>query len=326
MNNSASARSASRSALSARAALDLSGVYPPIPTPFDASGNVAYDALRENIEQWNAYELSGYVVLGSNGEAALLETEEKVRLLQAARQAIPETKLLIAGTGCESTRETIALTRQAAEVGADAALVIAPSFYDGQMTHTALVRHYCAVADASPVPVLLYNMPKYTHVDMAATTIARAAEHPNVIGIKDSSGNITKLADIVRLTGGVPKSRGSLPDFQVLAGSAGFLYPALAVGAVGGVVALANIAPQQCINIWRWFTSGWWDQAADTQRQMVPVNTAVTATYGVPGLKAALDMLGYYGGPVRAPLLDLGENEREALKQILADGRLLQNP
>lgn len=304
-------------------ALDLSGVYPPIPTPFDVSGSVAYDALQENIKRWNAYDLSGYVVLGSNGEAALLDDEEKVRLLEAARQAIPEDKLLIAGTGCESTRATISLTRQAAESGADAALVIPPSFYDGKMTHAALLRHYNAVADASPVPVLLYNMPTYTHVDMAATTVARAAEHPNVIGIKDSGGNITKLADIVRLTGGVPEGRSTLPAFQVLAGSAGFLFPALCVGAVGGVVALANIAPQQCINIWRWFTSGWWNQAAETQRQMVPVNTAVTATFGVPGLKAALDMLGYYGGPVRPPLLDLGENEREALRQILVDGRLL---
>ena len=304
-------------------ALDLSGVFPPIPTPFDASGSVADDALHQNIARWNAYDLAGYVVLGSNGEAALLDDEERVRLLQAARRAIPEDKLLIAGTGCESTRATIALTRQAAEIGADAVLVIAPSFYDGKMTHAALLRHYHAVADASPVPVLLYNMPTYTHVDMSATTIARAAEHPNVIGIKDSGGNITKLADIVRLTGGVPKGRGRLPAFQVLAGSAGFLFPALCVGAVGGVVALANIAPQQCINIWRWFTSGWWNQAADTQREMVPVNTAVTATFGVPGLKAALDMLGYYGGPVRPPLLDLGESEREALRQILVDGRLL---
>jgi len=297
---------------------DLSGVYPPIPTPFDTNGAVAYDALRENIERWNRYDLSGYVVLGSNGEAALLSTEEKGRLLEAAREAIPGNKLLIAGTGCESTRETISLTCRAAEVGADVALVITPQFYDGKMTPQALVSHYDAVADASPLPVLLYNVPKFTHVDMAAATIARAARHPNVAGVKDSSGNITKLADTVRLTGAAEKRA----DFQVLAGSAGFLFPALCVGAVGGVVALANIAPQQCIDIWRWFKAGWWNQAADLQREMVPVNTAITAGYGVAGLKAALDMLGYYGGPVRAPLLDLDEEEREALRQILVDGRL----
>jgi 4-hydroxy-2-oxoglutarate aldolase len=144
-----------------------------------------------------------------------------------------------------------------------------------------------------------------------------------VIGIKDSSGNVTKLADMVRLTGGVPARRGTVPGFQVLAGSASFLFPALCVGAVGGVAALANVAPQQCIDIWRWFKAGWWDQAAELQRQMVPVNTAITATYGIAGLKAALAMLGYHGGPVRPPLLDLEETEREALRQILIDGRIL---
>ena len=295
------------------------GVLPPIPTPFDTGGQVAYGALRENLQRWNAYNLAGYVVLGSNGEAAYLERAEKVRLLEAAREAIPAGKLLIAGTGCESTAATIELTRQAAEVGADAALVITPNFYDAKMSPDALIGHFSAVADASPVPVLLYNVPKFTHVDMSAATIARAVPHPNIVGIKDSGGNITKLADTVRLAQDAAGERG----FDVLAGSAGFLFAALAVGAVGGVVALANVAPQQCVDIYSLFGEGRWDEAAALQRRMVPVNTAITATYGVAGLKAALDMLGFYGGPVRAPLLHLGKEGCQALQQILAAGGLL---
>jgi len=254
------------------------------------------------------------VVLGSNGEAVYLTEEEKLRVWETARQAIPSHKVMIAGTGCESTRQTIALTRQAAQIGADAALLLTPHYYSGKMTPDSLVSHYQAVADASPLPVVLYNVPKFTNVDLDAATIARAARHPNIIGIKDSGGNVSKLADIVRLTDA---------DFQVLAGSAGFFFAGLTLGAVGGIMALANVAPQQSIDIYRLFKAGQWDEAADLQRRMVPVNAAVTARYGIAGLKAALDMLSYYGGPVRSPLLDLTQNERHALRDVLAAGGLL---
>jgi 4-hydroxy-2-oxoglutarate aldolase len=295
-------------------AISLSGVFPPITTPFDAGGDVAYDALAANLARWNAYDLAGYVVLGSNGEASYLTGEEKERVLEVCRQAIPSGKLLIAGTGSESTRATIALTRLAAQAGADAALVVTPHYYGPRMTPDALVRHYHQVADASPIPIILYNVPKATHLDMEAATIARGAQHPNVLGVKESSGNVVKLADIVRLCG---------PDFQVLAGTAGFFFPSLAVGAVGGVLALANIAPQQCIDLHRLHQAGRWAEAADLQRRMIPVNAAVTARYDIAGLKAALDMLGYYGGPVRSPLLDLATAEREALRTILVDAQIL---
>ncbi len=235
-------------------------------------------------------------------------------MLETARQAIPAHKVLVAGTGCESTRQTIALTRQAARLGADVALLLTPHYFDSKMTSDSLVHHFLAVAEASPIPVLLYNVPKFTHVDMDAATVARAARHPNIVGLKDSSGNITKLADIVRQTP---------PDFQVLAGSAGFFFAALTLGAVGGVLALANIAPQQCVDIYRLYQAGRWDEAAELQRRMIPVNAAVTARFGIAGLKSALDMLGYYGGPVRAPLLNLSADEREALRDILVQGELL---
>jgi len=294
--------------------ISLSGVFPPIPTPFDAEGEVATRALAENLEHWNQYDLAGYVVLGSNGEAVYLTEEEKLRVWEAARQAIPSDRLMIAGTGCESTRQTIVLTRRAAQAGADAALLVTPHYFGGRMTPDSLVRHYQAVAEDSPIPVVLYNVPKFTHVDMDAATIARAARHPNVIGVKDSGGNVAKLADVVRLTG---------PDFQVLAGSAGFFFAGLTLGAVGGVLALANVAPQQSVDIYRLFKAGQWDEAAGLQRRMIPVNAAVTARFGIAGLKAGLDMLGYYGGPVRSPLLGLTESERQALRDVLAEGGVL---
>jgi 4-hydroxy-2-oxoglutarate aldolase len=294
--------------------VSLGGVMPPIPTPFDAQGDVAHRQLGENLERWNAYDLAGYVVLGSNGEVAYLTQQEKLRTLETARRAIPPEKILVAGTGCESTRETIDLTRLAAEAGADVALLVTPHYYGAKMTPDSLVTHFKAVADATPIPVVAYNVPKFTHVDMDAQTVARLAEHPNIIGIKDSEGNVAKLADVVRMV---------RADFQVLAGSAGFFLAALTLGAVGGVLALANVAPQQAIDILCWSQAGRLEEAAELQRRMVPVNAAVTARFGIAGLKAALDILGYYGGPVRAPLLDLSENERQTLREILMEGGVL---
>jgi len=286
----------------------LWGVMPPISTPFTPEGGVAYDGLIQNLERWNEYGLSGYLVLGSNGENVYLSWEEKLRILETARRAIPGDKALVAGTGCESTFETITLTRLAAEIGADAALVITPHFYSGKMTPEALVKHYFSVADGSPIPVLVYNVPKFTHIDLDAPTVARMAEHPNIVGIKDSGGNITKLGDMVRLTG---------KDFNVFAGSAGFFFPALVMGAAGSIMAMANVAPQQAIDIHDLFRNARWEEAAELQRRMIPVNAAVTARFGVAGLKAALDMLGYYGGPVRSPLLELEQNDKEELRSVL---------
>ena len=297
-----------------KAVISLAGVFPPIPTPFDDRGEVHHAALADNLARWNEYGLAGYVVLGSNGEAVYLSDEEKVRILETCRRAIPADKLLIAGTGAQSTRATIDLTRRAADAGADAALVVTPHYYSGQMTSEALVRHYHALADASPLPVLIYNVPKFTGVDMAVEALVRAAGHPNLVGMKDTAGNITKLADTVRATG---------PGFQVLAGSAGFLLAGLVVGAVGGILALANVAPQQAIDIYRLFRAGRLDEAAELQRRLIPVNATVTAGLGVAGLKAALDLLGYYGGPVRPPLLDITDAQRETLRAVFVEGGVL---
>jgi len=294
--------------------ISLAGVFPPIPTPFKDDGSISYPALAANLERWNCFALSGYVVAGSNGEGPYLTRDERIALFEAARPAIPRDRLLIAGTGCESTQETIALTRRSAAAGADAALVVTPHYYAAKMTADLLVRHYEAVADASPIPILIYNVPKFTHVNMDAPAVARAAQHPNIVGMKDTSGDITQLAHTVRLAG---------PEFQLLAGSASFFFAGLALGAVGGILALANIAPLQALEIYRLFRAGAWDEAADLQRRMIPVNAAVTARFDIAGLKAALEMLGYFGGPVRPPLANLSAGDREALRAILVEGGIL---
>jgi 4-hydroxy-2-oxoglutarate aldolase len=297
-----------------KSTVSLKGVMPPIPTPFDENGEVHHGALIDNLKRWNEYDLRGYVVLGSNGEGVLLDEEEKAHVWATARQAIPAEKLLIAGTGGESTRQTIATTQRAADAGADAALVVTPHYYGPKMTANSLVKHYAAVADASPIPILIYNVPKFTNVNVEPVAAARAAQHPNIVGMKDTSGNITQMAETVRLAG---------PGFQVLAGSAGFFLPGLAVGAAGGILALANIAPEMGLEVMRLFEAGALAEAAELQRRMIPVNHAVTGGLGIAGLKAAMDMLGYYGGPVRSPLLELTEDERQTLRRILEEGGVL---
>jgi 4-hydroxy-2-oxoglutarate aldolase len=289
------------------------GVYPPIPTPF-VDGEIAHDKLAENLAWWNQTDLAGYVVLGSNGETVYLSEAERAEVLSTARRAIPRDKLLIAGTGAESTRATIERTKAAAEAGADAALVLTPCYYKGQMTAEALRRHYFALADASPIPILIYNVPKFTGLDLSAETILELAQHPNIAGIKDSGGNVTKLGAVI----------GAAPDhFEVLAGSGGFFYPALVLGAVGGVLALANVAPDQCCQIYQATREGQHGQAQELQLRMIPLNAAVTARFGIPGLKAALDLLGYYGGEPRSPLSPLNSDQVEEIRRILKEAGLL---
>jgi 4-hydroxy-2-oxoglutarate aldolase len=292
----------------------LSGVHPPIPTPFDARGAIAHDKLAENIARWCQTPLAGLLVLGTNGEFTYLDDEEKRAALRTARQAIPRDKLFIAGTGCESTVSTLRLTEEAATIGADAAMIITPSYYKSKMDAGAMRRHYLYLAEHSPLPIIIYNMPANTAVDLSAETVLELAQHPNIVGIKDSSGNVAKLGDILR---------AAPPHFQVLAGSASFLYAAMLLGAVGGVVALANIAPQLCCNLHEMARQGQHEAARQLQLRLIPPNTAVTSRFGVPGLKQALDWLGYYGGPPRLPLGALEPAQKDVLRTILVDADIL---
>ncbi len=288
--------------------LKLNGLYPPLPTSFKKDEELDTVKITENINILCRYDLAGILILGSNGEMVMLDTNEKKKAYDAARKAIPPGKIMIAGTGAQSTRETIKLSVMAAESGADAVLVLNPSYYKGQMDGDALVQFYHDVADKSPAPVIIYNMPANSGLDMDAETIIRASEHQNIAGIKDSGGNLIKMASIIQNT---------RPGFQVLAGSASFLLPALSIGAVGGILALANIAPALCLNIYSSFIRGDMDKAREYQLSAVDLNTAVTRKWGVPALKAAMDHLGMYGGPVRKPLLSLDEEKKKILIQLI---------
>lgn len=291
----------------------LDGIYPPIPTPFDGKGRISVEALKSNLLFLDQFDLRGFVVLGSNGEYVMLSEDEKLSVMETARAVLPADKLIIAGTGCQSTAETLHLTEKAAEIGVDAALIITPSYYRRLMTPEALIHHYNTIADDSSIPILIYNMPACTGIDLDAEAISFLARHPNIIGLKDSSGNVTKIAAIRQQSG---------PGFQILAGSGGFLLPALSVGAIGGIMALANIAPDACIAIRRYHLEGRQVEARELQLRMVPVNSAVTSMWGVPALKAAMEMIGMYGGPVRLPLRPISEEIRKQLSSILANSGL----
>ena len=295
------------------AKIDLHGIFPPITTPF-INGKVAYDKLASNVEKWSRTGLKGFVVLGSNGEYVYLSEEEKRRLVDSVVQSAADEMLIIAGTGCESTAETLRLTEDCAKLGAHAALVVTPQYYAGRMSESALMTHYSELADQSPIPILLYNVPKFTHINLAADFVARLSEHPNIVGIKDSSANVIQLGEILN---------GVAGGFDVMVGTAGVLFAGLTLGCVGGVLALANIAPEHCVKIFNQVKAGDFEAARDLQLKMLPVNQAVTAVYGVPGLKAAMDMLGYFGGDPRLPLLPSSERERSEIEAILKKADLL---
>lgn len=286
--------------------MTFASVFPPMPTPF-ANGEVDTRAIAHNIDRWLGAGLGGIVALGSNGEAPFLDETESDRVIDAARRSVPRDRVLIAGTGRESTRATIEATRRAAALGADAVLVRTPSFFKARMTPDAFIRHYTAVADASPVPVLLYNFPAVTGVTLLPDTVARLAEHPNIVGMKESGSDMAQIGAIIT---GVPR------DFAVIAGAAPAFYPALCIGARGAILALACVAAEQCMRIFEATRAGRHAEALDIQTRIMPLARLVTAVHGVPGLKAALDLSGYIGGEPRSPLAPVSA---DAMNQIRAE-------
>ncbi len=286
----------------------LGGILPPIATPFTADGGPDMDALKANLKAWNRTGLSGYLVLGSNGENVYLNESEKEAVLAAAGEVIGDQKIFMAGTGCEATSATIELTNRAAELGADCALVVTPCYYKAHMTPAALKAHFFAVADAAKIPILLYNVPQFTGVNMDPGLVAEMAVHENIVGIKDSSGNIMQLSAICARC---PE------DFTVFVGSAPVLYPALCVGASGGILAVAGCAPQPSLDIQASFKAGDHAAALALQRKMTPLAGMVTTGYGISGLKLAMDLAGYRGGPVRPPLLMPGAEAKGRIEAEL---------
>ena len=288
--------------------IKLNGIFPPVPTSFDQNENLATGKLKTNISLLSQFNLTGFLILGSNGELVNLSDKEVLEIYSAARDAIPSDKLMLAGTGFQSTRETINKTMAAANAGADAALVLNPFYFKGLMTQEALIAHYWAVADASSIPVIIYNMPSNSGLDMDAETIIKISVHENIIGLKDSGGNLTKMGAIKKM---------AKQDFQILAGSAGFLLPALTMGAVGGILALANILPEKCIGIYEDFIGANFQNAQKSQMEIISINTAVTRKWGVPALKAAMDKTGLYGGPARKPMLPVTDEVLQQLVKLL---------
>jgi len=283
------------------------GVLMPMVTPF-AGDEVDEGALRRNAVAWMRTPLAGLVALGSNGEAPQLDDAEADRVLAVVREAVPRDRVLLAGTGRESTRATIAATRRAAALGVDAVLVRTPSFFKSQMTSEVFVRHYQAVADAAPVPVFLYNVSMFTGVNLLPEAVERLATHPNIIGMKESGGDMAQVAECITRT---PE------DFVVYAGSAASYFHALCAGCDGAILAVAGVVPELCVEIWQLVRAGRLDEARAAQRRLAPLARLVGTAHGVPGLKAALNLLGYEGGEPRLPLLPAAPAVVEALRREL---------
>jgi 4-hydroxy-2-oxoglutarate aldolase len=257
------------------------------------------------------------VLLGSNGEFATLDGHEREAVVEAGVAAVAGRRVVMAGTGAESTRRTIEQTRHAARAGVDFALVITPHYYKTRYDRTAMLRHYSTVAEASPIPILVYVMAAYTGLDLPTATIAELSRHPNIVGIKDSGGHAVKIADMMATVE---------PGFAVLAGSANSLLASLALGATGGIVALGNVAPAACKRLHRLFLDGRMDEARELQLRLMAPNAAVTTTYGIAGLKAALELVDLRGGPPRPPLLPLSDEERSDARATFDAAGLLGVP
>lgn len=285
----------------------FNGIYPPLPTPF-INDEIAYDKLQQNISAFNKTGLKGYVTLGSNGESAFLTREEKLQLVKCTKEAASKEKLIIAGTGSDSVKETLLLTNEAAKAGANAALVLTPSYYKTQMSSKAIISYFTKVADSSDIPLFIYNVPKFTGIDIQPSAAAELAQHKNIIGIKDSTESIVHIMEIINLTPA---------DFLIFTGTGSVLYPALTAGAKGGIAALANVVPNECVEIYELILKGELSKALQLQKKLLTLNRAVTAKYGVAGLKKAMDLAGYYGGSVRIPLPELTKKEIEEIKEIL---------
>ncbi|OGD22950.1 MAG: hypothetical protein A2Y70_03140 [Candidatus Aminicenantes bacterium RBG_13_64_14] len=283
------------------------GVYAALTTPF-AGDEIATDKLRGNIEKYNQTNLSGYLVLGSTGESVSLTDGESLRLVEAVVAAARPGKKILVGTARESTKLTIAFTNRAAEFGMAAALVRPPCYFKTRMTREALRAHYLALAEAAKVPILVYNIPQNTGVPLDTQLVIELAAHPNIIGLKESSGSMGFLGDVRPY---VPRS------FHYFLGSGHILYPGLEMGADGAILAVANAAPELCAEIFRLFQAGNKDDARRLQLDLVPLNKMLVEVYGIAGLKHALDLRGYYGGPARLPLLPIEDKAKRDIAALL---------
>ncbi|MBP6909666.1 MAG: dihydrodipicolinate synthase family protein [Candidatus Saccharicenans sp.] len=291
----------------------LKGVYAALTTPF-VEGQVSRDKFRENIEKFNKTGLAGYVVLGSTGEAPFLDDEESETLVREAKKSAAAGKVIIAGTARESAEWTIKFTNRLVEAGAEAALVRPPSYYKAKMNYEALRDFYLRVADGVKIPVILYNIPQNTQIQLPLELVVDLASHQNIIGLKESGGQIAFLGEVIKK---VPA------DFFYFTGSGSVFYSALELGASGAILALANVAPELCVKLYELFQAGQKDEARELQYRLIPLNRAVTETYSLAAVKYALDRRGFQGGPCRSPLLPLDEKAKKAIDSILQELKII---
>lgn len=288
--------------------MKLNGIFTALTTPFDETGALAIDRFRENIARYNRVPLSGYLAVGSTGESVFLTRKEIEQTFAALREAAVPGRTLLAGTGAESAAETISRNAVAADLGYDYALVITPQFYKSSLTPEALLEYYHRVADASKLPILLYSIPQNTGIALEAELVARLAEHPNIAGIKESSGHVQRVGEIIAA---VPAG------FQVVVGSADTLYASLLLGAVGGILALADVLPELCIEMYRAALAGPSSNARELNRSILPASKKIVRGPGIAGVKYGMDYRGYYGGPVRSPLLPLNDAQKRNVEAVI---------
>lgn len=285
------------------------GIFAALTSPF-VGEKISCEKLRQNIKRYNQTDLSGYVILGSTGEAVFLREKESDQLVTEARASAASGKKIIVGTARESTALTIEFTNRVAVLGADAALVKPPHYYKSKMNQDALKDHFLRIAERSKLPVLLYNIPQNTGVSIPPPLVLELSHHPNIAGIKDSSGNLANLVEVL------PRARRG---FVFLLGAGDLLWPGLLLGATGGILAMAAVVPELCARLYALYRAGRTEEAKKLQLDLVPLNKILTQSIGIPAIKYALDLLGYYGGPSRLPLQPLKENEKKQVETLLGE-------
>jgi 4-hydroxy-2-oxoglutarate aldolase len=294
---------------------DFKGVFAALSTPF-VGDEISSKKLKENIKKYNQIDLAGYVILGSTGESVYLSDEESEKLVQAAKESASQGKKIIVGTARESTQATLEFTNRMAGLSIDAALVRTPSYYRSLLDRKTLMTHYLTVAEKSQVPVIIYNIPRFTGISVDSSLLIELSKHHNITGIKDSSGNLSSLGEAIPHIS---------PQFSILLGHGGLFLQGLLLGAQGGILALASVAPAHCVKLYNLFLEKKLEEAFKLQLELIPVNKALIQTYGIPGIKYALNLLGYSGGPPRLPLLPLGNTGKEDIKNLLTDLGLLED-
>lgn len=292
---------------------NLSGIFPALTTPFE-KGRVSFSKLKSNIEKYNNFNLAGYVVLGSTGEGVMMSESEGLKAVETVRSSAAEGRTVIAGTGAASTRGTVQFANKVAAAGAHYGLVVTPFYYKPQMTAQVLETYFRTVADESNIPIIMYTVPKFTGLDLPLQTVLALADHPNMAGLKDSSGNLSFVSEVLK---------AAPPEFSLLQGHGSLLLPALMLGAKGAILALSNMAPAETVEIFNLAQQGNYAGARDIQMRLLAVNQKIVGGYGVPGIKCAMDLLGYGGGDLCAPLQPVAREARESIRKLLQEARLL---